>query len=120
MPAGAAEVTYTGKRVRIASLAAIILSVGVAAGLMYTRFAPTNSVYEFADGLIARVASDLAGLDARWHRSRNSITAHRDTIPGIVQCADEDQPQWRAREIANRIEAGQWVVGQCLQVRIDQ
>ena len=119
MPDVAADSMHTGKRVRIASLAAIILSIGVT-GLMYTRFAPNNSMYEFANGLSARVASDLAGLNERWHRSRNSITADRDIMLGSVQCADEEQPQWRAREIANRIETGQWVVTQCLQVRIDR
>ena len=43
------------------------------------RFAPTNSMYEIANGLTARVASDLAGLDERWHRNRSNITVHRDT-----------------------------------------
>jgi hypothetical protein len=38
-----------------------------------------------ADGLIARVASDLAGLDERWQRSRTSITAHRDTVPRLAR-----------------------------------
>jgi hypothetical protein len=37
-----------------------------------------------ADGLIARVASDLVGLDERWQRSRTGITAHRNTVPQLA------------------------------------
>jgi hypothetical protein len=112
--AGAPSVT----RGRIVSLAAIMLSVGVTTGLIISQLPPTHLVDMFADGLMGHISADLAQLDERWHRDRETTAGDRDLTPGAVQCADDNQPQWRSREIANRVQAGQWVASQCLQVRI--
>jgi hypothetical protein len=105
-------------RDRTPSLAGIMLFLGVATGLAYTQLPPAHSVYRFADGLMARTSADLAQLDESWQRERKTTAGGRDIMPGALQCADDVDPQRRSGEIANRIEAGQWVVGQCLQVRL--
>ena len=107
------------RRVAVVSLAAIAVTIGVSAALAYGQFSSGNFAPSFVNNVITRVAADLAVLDQRWRRGREAIAANRRSSRGNVQCVVYDDPRRHAAEIASRIEAGQRVSSQCLEVRID-
>jgi hypothetical protein len=89
-----AVVSQKRRRVSVMPVIAIAIAVTLAAGLAYGGLPQTSS------GL---------GKDA-------TSGVHRSTS-WRVECISNHDPHWEAREIADRVEAGERVIVGCLQAR---
>jgi hypothetical protein len=107
-----AAVTHKPGRVSITPFLAIAMAVSLG-GLAYGGLPQTAS--GFAKGAIG-VGADLRVLDERWRGARNVGNVHRSTS-WRVECISDHDPYWEAREIADRVEAGERVIVGCLQAR---
>ena len=97
-------VTQKPRRVSITTFLAIAMAASLA-GLAYGGLPQTAS--GFAKGAIARVSTD---------RGARNPSAPRGTS-WRVECISDYDPYWEAREIADRVEAGERVIVGCLQAR---
>jgi hypothetical protein len=108
----AAAVTEKPRRVSIMPFLAIAMAVSLA-GLAYGGLPQTAS--GFAKEAIARVSAEHRGLDERWQGARNPSVPRGTSWR--VECISDYDPYWEAREIADRVEAGERVIVGCLQAR---
>ena len=107
-----AALTRRPSRVSIMPFLAIAMAVSLA-GLAYGSLPQTAS--GFAKEAIARVSTDRRVLDERWQGARNPSIPRGTSWR--VECISDYDPYWEAREIADRVEAGERVIVGCLQAR---
>jgi hypothetical protein len=99
-----AAVTRKPRRVSITPFLAVAFAVSLA-GLAYGGFPQTAS--GFVKGATARISTDRGARNPSVPRG----TSWR------VECISDYDPYWEAREIADRVEAGERVIVGCLQAR---